>query len=318
MSKIILVNDYLHGLMGERVLWDFMLEGIPNLIKIDINVIKQDIIIQNMNISFEQKVSLYIEKYHSDYKAIIQNGSWFSLIPSSKPRIALIQDNLRKMRRFSNIQEYNFKNADYIITNSNEVDHYYNQRQTVQIPLGVDNKLFAVLDKNEIRKKYKINVDKYKHVGIFVGAMNEVKGWSRVNRIINSHLDTYWIIVSKHKETIQIPNGIVYNQVNQTQLCELYNCADFFIIGSPSETQCLAAIECCLCNVPIIMRDTGFVTNLSIDEKNEIGIIGDNLEEAVYTIKNNKNKYTPRNIALKYYSIDEMCNKWIKFLDTIC
>ena len=318
MSKIILVNDYLHGLMGERVLWDFMLEGIPNLIKIDIDVIKQDIIIQNMNISFEQKVSLYIEKYHSDYKAIIQNGSWFSLIPSSKPRIALIQDNLRKMGRFSNIQEYNFKNAEYIITNSNEVDNYYNQRQTVQIPLGVDNKLFAVLDKNEMRKKYKINVDKYKHVGIFVGAMNEVKGWSRVNEIINNHLDTFWIIVSKHKETIQMPNGIVYNQVNQTQLCELYNCADFFIIGSPSETQCLAAIECCLCNVPIIMRDTGFVTNLSIDEKNEIGIIGDNLEEAVYTIKNNKNKYTPRNIALKYYSIDEMCNKWIKFLDTIC
>ena len=119
-------------------------------------VIKQDIIIQNMNISFEQKVSLYIEKYHSDYKAIIQNGSWFSLIPSSKPRIALIQDNLRKMGRFSNIQEYNFKNAEYIITNSNEVDNYYNQRQTVQIPLGVDNKLFAVLDKNEMRKKYKI------------------------------------------------------------------------------------------------------------------------------------------------------------------
>ena len=48
MSKIILVNDYLHGLMGERVLWDFMLEGIPNLIKIDINVIKQDILIQNI------------------------------------------------------------------------------------------------------------------------------------------------------------------------------------------------------------------------------------------------------------------------------
>jgi hypothetical protein len=43
-----------------------------------------------------------------------------------------------------------------------------------------------------------------------------------------------------------------------------------------------------------------------------------NLEEAVYTIKNNKNQYRPRNIVLKYYSIDEMCNKWIKFLDTIC
>lgn len=162
MSKIILVNDYLHGLMGERVLWDFMLEGIPNFIKVDIDVIKQDNIIQN------------------------------------------------------------------------------------------------------------------------------------------------------------IPNGMVYNQVNQIQLCELYNCADFFIIGSPSETQCLAAIESCLCDVPIIMRNTGFVTNLDTNKKNQIGIIGDNLEQAVYTIKNSDKKYIPKEIVKKYYSIDEMCDKWIKFLDTIC
>lgn len=317
MSKIILVNDYLHGLMGERVLWDFMLEGIPNLVKVDINVIKQDISIQNMKISFEQKVTLYIDKYHSDYKAIIQNGSWFSLIPSSKPRIAIIQDNLRKMGRHSNIQENNFKNAEYIVTNSNEVDNYYNERKTYQIPLGVDNKLFLILDKNEMQKKYNIDITKYKKIGIFVGAMNEVKGWKRIKNIIKEHQDIYWIIVSKHKEDMNIPNGMVYNQVNQIQLCELYNCSDFFIIGSSSETQCLAAIESCLCNTPIIMRNTGFVTNLNSYEKNQIGIIDDNLEKAVYTIKNSQKKYTPREIVEKYYSIDEMCNKWIKFLDMI-
>lgn len=267
MSKIILVNDYLHGVMGERVLWDFMLEGIPNLIKVDTNVIKQDNIIQNMNVSFEQKVSLYIDKYHSDHKAIIQNGSWFSLISSSKPKIVLIQDNLRKMGHMSYVQENNFKNADYIITNSNEVDNYYNERKTFQIPLGVDNKLFSVLDKNLMRKKHNIYVAKYKKIGIFVGAMNEVKGWSRIKNIINAHQDIYWIIVSKHNEGFYLQNGMVYNKVNQTKLCELYNCADFFIIGSPSETQCLAAIECCLCDVPIIMKETGFVTNLDSDEK---------------------------------------------------
>ena len=147
MSKIILVNDYLHGLMGERVLWDFMLEGIPNLIKVDLHVLKTKPEINNLNAPFEQKVSLYIEKYHPKYKAIIQNGSWFGLIPSKKPRIALIQDNLRKMGRRSRIQENNFKNAEYIVTNSNEVDNYYNERNTVQIPLGVDNKLFCPKNK---------------------------------------------------------------------------------------------------------------------------------------------------------------------------
>ena len=42
MSKIILVNDYLHGLMGERVLWDFMLEGIPNLITGDLIMLRSE------------------------------------------------------------------------------------------------------------------------------------------------------------------------------------------------------------------------------------------------------------------------------------
>ena len=95
--KFILVNDYLRGIMNERVLWNFMLEGIPNLIKVDLEVIKNDIIIDNMDISFENKVQLYIEKYHNDYKGIIQNGSFFNLIPSNKIKIIIIQDNLRKM-----------------------------------------------------------------------------------------------------------------------------------------------------------------------------------------------------------------------------
>jgi glycosyltransferase involved in cell wall biosynthesis len=314
MSKIILVNDYLHGLMGERVLWDFMLEGIPNLIKVDLQVLKTCPEINNLHIPFSQKVSLYIEKYHSDYKAIIQNGSYFGLIPSKKPRIAIIQDNLRKMGRRSRIQEYNFKNAEYIVTNSNEVDKYYNERSSFQITLGVDNKLFTVLNKNELRKKYNID-STWKKIGIFVGAMNSVKGWSRILNIIDTHKDIYWIVVSKHNENLKRDNIAVYNKIDQNKLCELYNCADFFIIGSPSETQCLAAIEACLCNIPIIMRNTGFVTNLTAEEKKQIGFVGGNLEEYVEMIK--YQTFIPREIVMKYYSIDDMCKKWIKFLNTI-
>lgn len=315
MSKIILVNDYLHGLMGERVLWDFMLEGIPNLIKVDLHVLERYPEINNSHITFESKVKMYIEKYHSDYKAIIQNGSWFSLIPSSKPRIAIIQDNLRKMNRYSQVQENNFKNAEYIITNSNEVDKYYNERPTFQIPLGIDSKLFCPKNKHEMRIKYNIDTLKYKKIGIFVGAMNEVKGWSRILNIIDNHKDIYWIVVSKHSENIKRDNVIVYNKIDQNKLCDLHNCSDFFIIGSPSETQCLAAIESCLCNNPIIMRNTGFVTNLTEQEKKQIGFIGENLEEYVEIIKHKDNTFIPREIVMKYYSIDDMCNKWIKFLD---
>jgi len=65
------------------------------------------------------------------------------------------------------------------------------------------------------------------------------------------------------------------------------------------------------------MRNTGFVTNLTDQEKKQIGFIGENLEEYVEMIKHKDQTFTPREIVMKYYSIDDMCKKWIKFLDTI-
>ena len=49
------------------------------------------------------------------------------------------------MNRHSIIQENNFKNADYIVSNSDEVDNYYHERKCVQIPLGVDSDIFNIL-----------------------------------------------------------------------------------------------------------------------------------------------------------------------------
>lgn len=316
--SVILVNDYLHGINDERTLWDFMLEGIPNIVRVDIPVLDSNPILKKMNIPFEKKVEYYINHFYPDHKLIIQNGTFFPLILSSKPKVAFIQDNLRKMQRPTHLQEYNFKNADYIVTNSNEVDKYYHERSTHQIPLGIDTKLFSILDKKELRNKYQIDTEKYKHIGIFVGALNEVKGWSRVKNIIHEHKDVFWIIVTKYSEDVELENGRVFSRINQETLSELYNCADFFILGSPSETQCLAAIECCLCDVPIIMLNTGFLTNLSSEEKDKVGIIGDDLEGAVYKLKNTYTNYKPREVLYDYYSIDDMCKKWIELIEKIC
>lgn len=317
-EKVILVNDYCKGLLGERVLWNFMLEGIPNLVPVDIDVIKTDSSIDDLDISFEDKVSKYIEKHHPKYKCIIQNGSYFSLIKSTKPRVSIIQDNLRKMNLKNDIQEHNYLNSEYIVTNSNEVDEYYDERDNYQIPLGVDNVLFNIKNKQNLIEQYNINLSNISKIGIFVGALNEVKGWSRIEKIINEHDDILWIIVSKHvDDNIKKNNVVFYTKIDQNKLCDLLNIADFFIIGSNSETQCLAAIEACLCNTPIIMKNTGFVTNLTNYEKEKIGFIGDDLENAVKKMKHQKQHFTPRDIVIKYYSIDEMNKKWIKFLDSI-
>jgi len=61
--------------------------------------------------------------------------------------------------------------------------------------------------------------------------------------------------VSKYKEEFKSEKISFFSQVSQEILSELINCANFFILGSKVETQCLAAIEAALCDVPIIMRD---------------------------------------------------------------
>lgn len=58
-----------------------------------------------------------------------------------------------------------------------------------------------------------------------------------------SNPDMDWIAVTKYDENFEAGNVRVFKQISQEVLAELHGCSDFFIIGSPVETQCLAAIE---------------------------------------------------------------------------
>lgn len=122
--------------MGERVLWDFMLEGIPGLIKVDMNVIKTDASI-NQKLPFHRRAAMYIKHHFPNCKAVIQNGSYFGLVQVGVPVAIIIQDNLRMMSRPSVVQERNLRHADFVVTNGNDIDVHYSDYTTTQIPLGV-------------------------------------------------------------------------------------------------------------------------------------------------------------------------------------
>lgn len=308
--SVILVNDFLFGMLGEKkVLWNYMLEGIRNLVPVDTKIIK-DNSQYNKNLSFEENVANYIRNNYPDCKLIIQNGSYFNLIPINIKKIILIQDNLRKMNIESLIQETNFKNADIVVSNSNEVDKYYNERSCIQIPLGVDSDFFKIIP----RENLSLPIDR--KIGIFVGSFTEVKGWSLMKKIIERHNEIFWILVTKHEnECYSSNNSKVYNKIDQELLVKLLNSSDFFILPSPSETQCLAAIEANLCNIPVIMYNTGYITNLTEEEKSQIGVVTndfneDDINKVAYT------KFEPRNVILNKYSIMSMNNKWISLIDS--
>jgi len=314
--SVILVNDFLFGMLGEKkVLWNYMLDGIKNLIPVDTKIIKDNNQYIN-NLSFEENVANYIRNNYPNCKLIIQNGSYFNLIPINIKKIILIQDNLRKMNINSKIQETNFKNADIVVSNSNEVDNYYSERQCIQIPLGVDSNFFTIIsnEENILRKNLLLPLDC--KIGIFVGSFTEVKGWSVMKKIIERHSEIFWILVTKHEyEEYYSNNSRVYKKIDQELLVNLLNCSDFFILPSPSETQCLAAIEANLCNIPVIMYNTGYITNLTEEEKSKIGLVTNDFNETdinrvAYT------KFEPRNIILSKYSIESMNKKWINLINS--
>lgn len=141
-----------------------MLEGIRNLVPVDTKIM-QDNNQYNNNLSFEVNVANYIRNNYPDCKLIIQNGSFFNLIPINIKKIILIQDNLRKMDIKSPIQETNFQNADIVVTNSNEVDNYYHERSCTQIPLGVDSDFFKIIP----REKLSLPIDR--KIGILLEAL---------------------------------------------------------------------------------------------------------------------------------------------------
>src|SRR5258708_1828072 len=304
-KHIAICNDFISGTMDEKVLWDFLLEGLPSSYGVDTEVIGKE--------NFAEKSRAYISDTYPDTSVLIQNASFIDTIDSSRYTISFLQDNLRLMNKNSKQQERNLTIAKKLVTNSLQIALSYPEYDLEIIPIGVNEKLFFPMDKKKLRKKYAFRAGK---IGIFVGNFSEVKGWSKVKECIEKFPEITWILVSKYEETFNAPNARVYNHISQSMLAELYNCADFFIIGSPVETQCLAAIEAALCDIPLIMRNVGIFKNFMDEERSTIGIFGEDFITAIKMI--NTKKFTPRkNILNKNLTIDHMLVLWRELLEKV-
>ena len=67
--------------------------------------------------------------------------------------------------------------------------------------------------------------------GIFVGSLNNVKGWPKIRQFIEGHPEMHFIVVTKHDETFDSENISFYSRIPQKILSELLNCADFFSLA---------------------------------------------------------------------------------------
>lgn len=301
-THIAICNDLCTGSMGEKVLWDYLLDKIPGAFPVDFRTVGK--------ISYEARATDYINKNYPDTEVIIQNASFINRIDPTKHTIVFLQDDLRLMGRSSSQQESNLKFADTLVTNSIQTSLSYPEYDFEIISVGVDAELFSPKNKSSVRKKYGFGEEK---IGIFVGSFSGVKGWQKVIDCVQTFSNITWILVSKYDETYSAKNARVFNKISQNVLSELLNCADFFIIGSPVETQCLAAIEANLCNIPVVMPLVGIYRDFSQPERAAVGVFGDDLTEGVYKVLDLN--INPREVIInKGLTVDVALEKWKNLL----
>ena len=301
--KVAVCNDLVTGSMGEKVLWNFLLESLPASVGIDMYL-------AGIQGDYAANARNYIQEHYPEVEVILQNATFINTVDTSRYTIAFLQDDLRSMGRANEQQEGNLQRANKLVTNSLQTALSYSDYDFEVIPVGVDLELFKPLNKVEVRQEFGFGTET---IGIFVGDFSEVKGWNKVRACIEAHPEITWILVSKTVETFVAVNARVFNRIPQTLLVKLLNCADFFIIGSPVETQCLAAIEACLCDVPLIMRQVGIFKDFSIEERAQCGIFGEDLEGALQELP--KRIFSPRQVILeKKLSTQDSMQKWHRLL----
>jgi len=292
-------NDLVTGTMGEKVLWDFLLESLPASVGIDTRIV-------GGGANFSKRVREYVTAHHPEIRVVIQNASFMGIVDENRYTIVFLQDNLRAMGRVSDEQEMNLRLARKRVTNSVVTALSYPEYDFEIIPVGVDSNLFKPMNKAEVRKEFGFGTET---IGIFVGNFSEVKGWSKVRECIKQFPEILWILVSKFDETFSAPNVRVFNRIPQELLVRLYNCADFFIIGSPSETQCLAAIEACLCNIPVVMHNIGIFRELTEEQRSKTGLFGEDFVSAIKELPHRT--FSPRQVVIdKKLTLQYSMQKW--------
>jgi len=122
---------------------------------------------------------------------------------------------------------------------------------------------------------------------IFVGAFNETKGWTEIRELVYKFPTTKFLLVSKYqnddpnfREHVQPKNVQILRCLGTDELLTYVDKSRIFIVGSPFETQCLAAMEAAFRDVVICMKPTGILAQLPHHLKNQVGEFDEDLSVA--------------------------------------
>jgi glycosyltransferase involved in cell wall biosynthesis len=203
-------------------------------------------------------------------RVCLQNASYLPIIDKDARGVALLQDNLFDPR-LVRMQTKVLNNAKSVVTNSIPMINLDAKNHFIWQPLPISDLFIHAAP----------TAERMPNTCIFVGAFNETKGWSEVRNIIIKNPTISFDLVSKYEHDSpgnlsDFPNNVkIHRRLSQEELVKLYDSASFFILGSPLETQCLAAIEAAARGVVVVMKETGMLAESS--HANKIGFFGDDL-----------------------------------------
>lgn len=143
----------------------------------------------------------------------------------------------------------------------------------IVIPNAIDDKVFRLKNKNELRDKYGISRNDF--IVAFVGAFEHRKGTKRLSNAIktlnNPNIKSFFI--GKGLDfVLEEPDceGIIHKgPIKHDILPDYLNMADVFCLPTLNEGCCNAIVEALACGLPVVSSDKSFNYDI-LNEKNAI------------------------------------------------
>ena len=211
--------------------------------------------------------------------------------------------NKEEQENFRNLEE--FVDCFHVISKSTyEQVSKYSNKKIYTIPFWANKNLwFDIDDKKSLREKYSLNFDSF-YVGSF---QRDTEGHDLKSPKLSKGPDQFIEIVKTLKEdkkNLEVlltgkrrqylinelnKNNIPYKyfeMTNFTDLNELYNCLDLYIVASRTEGGPQSILESALTNTPIISTDVGIASEILH-------------KDAIFNMDNYKKSKANNNYALK-------------------
>lgn len=238
---------------------------------------------------------------------------------------------------FETIFYKSFRNVRTIFASSNlteiatvekQIQQIYPDKTLIQLFTRVDTTIFRPNDKVELRKKYKIALDK--RIIIYTGRLANIKGWKF---LIDSFLeflkfepDSIFFLIGDGEDKLKVDKYIADNQANDyicllgqlspVVISDYLNMADLFIMASFKEGWSTALVEAASCGLPACVTNFSsskeiitHTINGYIVEERDSKLFGNFMQKALLlnTIEFDSEKYsinTLKEDILKHLNTD--------------